>query len=167
MSRFWPRALKSVLPVVVVCGGAGYLYALGAAAYVADGKDDATTLRTALSWRLPLAMACWGGGVTLIVEFFRQLWAPRKADEAKAESPAPPLDAERLLLQLIEQAEEAERSRAIPMPGERSLPPDPAMTPPPPEGAILAFASQATDDAAPSRSGVGDKVAEWPSGAKG
>ena len=122
MRRFWPRTLKTVRPVTLLCGAAGYLYAVAAGAYFATERDDGSTLRDSLAWRLPFTMAVWGGGFTLLVEFFRHLWAPKKADEkAAATTSTPEADAEKLLLQLLEQAEEAERSRAVPVPESRPL----------------------------------------------
>ena len=123
MRRFWPRLLKTVLPVALVCGGAGYLYAIGAGSYVSGKQDDGSTLRDVLVWRVPFAMAFWGGGFTLIVEFCRHLWAPTKKDEKPAAPvPNPEADAEKLLLQLLEQAEEAERSRVFTPPDLRTQP---------------------------------------------
>src|SRR5215213_280164 len=61
MPRFWPRLLKSVLPVALLAAGGGYLYAVAAGAYVADGRDDGTALRETLVWRVPLTMAAWAG----------------------------------------------------------------------------------------------------------
>jgi len=117
MRRFWPRLLKTVLPVALVCWGAGYLYAIGAGSYVSSKQDDGTTLRDILVWRVPFAMAFWGGGFTLIVEWFRHLWAPKKVDEKPAApAPNPEADAEKLLMQLLEQAEQAEESRKFPPP---------------------------------------------------
>ena len=120
MRRFWPRLLKSVLPVTLLCGAAGYLYAVAAGSYVADPRDDGSTLRDTLLWRVPFAMAAWGGGFTLLVEWFRHMWGAKKND-AKAEAATPPPSAEQILMQLLEQAEEAERSRQFPVPPPRSL----------------------------------------------
>jgi len=122
MRRFWPRALKSVLPVTLLCGAAGYLYCVAAGAYFATERDDGNGLRDFLAWRVPFTMALWGGGFTLLVEWFRYLWVPKKADEKKPEAaPNPEADAEKLLLQLLEQAEEAERSRTFQVPAPRPL----------------------------------------------
>jgi hypothetical protein len=121
MRRFWLRTLKTVLPVALLCGAAGYLYAVVAGAYFATERDDGSTLRDALAWRLPFTMAVWGGGFTLLVEFFRHLWAPKNADEKATPAANPEADAEKLLLQLLEQAEEAERSRTFPVPEPRPL----------------------------------------------
>lgn len=128
MPRFWPRVLKTVLPVGLICGAAGYLYAVAAGAYYATERDDGSTLRDALAWRVPFAMAFWGAGFTLVVEFFRHLWAPKKPDEKPAAAPNPEADAEKLLLQLLEQAEEAERSRTVPAPDPRPTAEAPPVT---------------------------------------
>lgn len=135
MPRFWPRLLKTVLPAGLICGAAGYLYAVAAGAYVADERDDGRTLRDALAWRVPFAMAFWGAGFTLVVEFFRHLWAPASQATTPAAAPTPEADAEKLLLQLLEQAEEAERSRAVPVPDPRPPAESPPLTdtPLPPE----------------------------------
>ena len=132
MRRFWPRLLKAVLPVTLVCGATGYVYAVAAGAYFATDRDDGGGLRDTLTWRVPFFMALWGGGFTLIVEWFRHLWAPAKKGETPVAA-SPDADAEQLLLQLLEQAEQAEQSRAIPipMPTARTLPADLADTPPP------------------------------------
>jgi hypothetical protein len=125
MRRVWPRLLKSVLPITLLCGAAGYLYAVAAGAYIADEREDGSTLRGALAWRVPFAMAFWGGGFTLLVEWFRHLWGANTKDDKKAEAapaPTPEQAAEQLLLQLLEQAEAAERSRAMPMPELRPAP---------------------------------------------
>ncbi len=146
MRRFWPRLLKAVLPVTLLCGAAGYLYAVAAGAYIATERDDGGGLRDTLTWRVPFTMAMWGGGFTLLVEFFRHLWAPaKKGEKATAAAPNPDADAEKLLLQLLEQAEQAEQSRAIPMRTDRTLPPDLADTPPP------VFPSAPTPDAVEQR----------------
>ena len=132
MRRFWPRLLKSVLPVTLLCGAVGYLYAVAAGAYVATEHDDGGGLRDTLTWRVPFFMALWGGGFTLLVEWFRHLWAPaKKGEKPAAATPSPDAVAEKLLLQLLEQAEQAEQSRAIPMPTTRTLPADLTDTPPP------------------------------------
>lgn len=114
MPRFWPRLLKSVLPVALLAGAGGYAYAVAAGAYVADGRDDGEGLREKLLWRVPFSMAAWAGGFTLLFELFRHLWvakpAPTTATERGAVPPAQP-DAEQLLLQLLEQAEAAEKTR--------------------------------------------------------
>ncbi len=130
MRRFWPRLLKAVLPVTLLCGAAGYLYALAAGAYFATERDDGGGLRDTLTWRVPFFMALWGGGFTLLVEWFRHLWAQAKKGETPAAA-SPDADAEKLLLQLLEQAELAEQSRAVPMPTDRTLPTDLTDTPPP------------------------------------
>lgn len=127
MRRFWPRLLKSVLPITLLCGAAGYLYAVAAGAYIADEREDGRTLREALAWRVPLAMAFWGGGFTLLVEWFRHLWGGANKTDAKdtkgtVPAPTPEESAEQLLLQLLQQAEAAERSRAMPMPEPRPTP---------------------------------------------
>lgn len=124
MRRFWPRLLKSVLPITLLCGAAGYLYAVAAGTYIADEREDGSTLRGVLAWRVPFAMAFWGGGFTLLVEWFRHLWGANKADEKKAATPAPTAEesAEQLLMQLLQQAEAAERSRTMPMPEPRGTP---------------------------------------------
>lgn len=130
MAKFWPRLLKVVLPVSVVCGGAGYLYAVAAGAYIADARDDGGTLRDTLVWRVPFAMAFWGGSFTLLVEFFRHLWgANNKPEKSSAPAVSPDAEAEKLLLQLLEQAETAEQSRAIATPADRPLPLPPALSP--------------------------------------
>lgn len=116
MRRFWPRLLTTVLPVALICGAAGYLYAVGAGAYVSGKQDDGSTLRDVLVWRVPFAMAIWGGLFTLLVEVFRHLWAPKKIEKQAAPTPNPEADAEKLLLQLLEQAEQAEESRKFPPP---------------------------------------------------
>lgn len=133
MPRFWPRALKTVLPVGFICGAAGYLYAVAAGAYFATERDDGSTLRDALAWRVPFAMAFWGAGFTLVVEFLRRLWAPKTTDAKPAAAPNPDADAETLLLQLLEQAEEAERSRTAPAPQPPAESPPLTDTPLPPE----------------------------------
>jgi hypothetical protein len=130
--RFWPRLVKSVLPVALLAAGAGYLYAVGAGAYVADGRDDGTALREALVWRVPLTMAAWAGGLTLLVEWFRHLWGAKQAPKAAAEAKASVLDSEQLLLQLLEQAEAAEKSRGserIPILGVDTDTPAPGSVP--------------------------------------
>jgi hypothetical protein len=125
MRRFWPRLLKSVLPITLLCGAAGYLYAVAAGAYIADEREDGSTLRAALAWRVPFALAFWGGAFTLLVEWFRHLWGVNKPDAKKAEAtPVPTAEesAEQLLMQLLQQAEAAERSRTMPMPEPRAAP---------------------------------------------
>lgn len=121
MRRFWPRLLKSVLPVTLLCGAAGYLYALAAGSYVADQRDDGSTLRDTLVWRVPFTMAAWGGGITLLVEWFRHLWGANKTDAAAAATAAPQQTAEQILMQLLEQAEQAEESRKFPVPPPPSV----------------------------------------------
>lgn len=144
MRRFWPRLLKTVLPVALVCGGAGYLYAIGAGAYVSGKQDDGSTLRDALVWRVPFAMAFWGGGFTLVVEWFRHLWAPKKDEKPVAVAPNPEADTEKLLLQLLEQAEQAEESRKFPPPEPRTLPPAPPLTDTPLPASLQSVDSQPT-----------------------
>lgn len=114
MPRFWPRLLKTVLPVALLAGGCGYLYAVAAGAYVADERDDGSGVREVLLWRVPFAMAAWAGGLTFAFELFRHWWAPKAPPPAAASKPSV-LDSEQLLLQLLEQAEAAEKSRASPV----------------------------------------------------
>lgn len=133
MPRFWPRLLKTVLPVALFSGAVGCLYALAAGAYVADERDDGSGVREALLWRVPFAMAAWAGGFTLLFEVFRHWWAP-KTPPAPAASKPSVTDSEQLLLQLLEQAEAAEKSRAsqvIPVPTVGTNTPAPAGSPAP------------------------------------
>ena len=122
MPRFWPRLLKSVLPIALLAGGAGYLYAVAAGAYVADERNDGGGVRDALAWRVPLAMAAWGGGITLVFEWLRHLWGV-KARPAADLPAAAAVDAETLLLQLLEQAEAAEKARQQPVSVSTDTPP--------------------------------------------
>jgi hypothetical protein len=133
MRGFRSRVLKSVLPTAVVLAGCGYLFAQAAGVYVATEKDDARRLTSELSWKLPFAFALWGGGITLVLEFLRHLWGGQKPAATPAEQSAP--DAEQLLLQLLDQAEEAEarRSAVVAAPTARAVPVDPADPTPPPK----------------------------------
>lgn len=132
MRGFSVRILKSVLPTSAVLAAFGFLFARAAGAYVSTDKDDAGELTAELSWKLPLAFAFWGGGMTLVFEFFRHLWGRNPEPAATAPVAA---DAEQLLLQLLEQAEaaEARRSGLIPTPN----PVCPAMPTPPPRSEPL------------------------------
>lgn len=132
MTPFWPRLFKSVLPVALLAAGGGYLYAVAAGAYVADGRNDGTALKEALVWRLPLTMAAWAGGLTLLVEWFRHLWGKKPEAQPVAEAKQSVLDSEQLLLQLLDQAEAAEKhreSQRIPVADVTTLTPAPGGVP--------------------------------------
>ncbi len=121
--RFWPRVLKSVLPVALLCGVGGWALAWAAGAYVTDSRYSGDELRETLVWRLPLTLAAWGGGITFLCELFRHLWAQPIQSAAEAKTQA--VDAEQLLMQLIEQAEAAEEDRnPQPVFGGCAPPPD-------------------------------------------
>ena len=116
---FWPRLLKSVLPVAVLCGVGGWALAHAAGVYVADARHAGDDLRDALAWRLPFTLAAWGGGITFACELLRHWWVSPKPP---ADPPAAPIDGEQLLLQLLVEAEAAEASRAALPPAGRTSP---------------------------------------------
>jgi hypothetical protein len=114
MRPFWPRLLKSVLPIALLAGGVGYLFAQAAGAYVATARDDGSALTESLAWRVPLSMAAWGGGIALLFEVFRHLWSRSKPTPNPVVASSDVPDAEQLLMQLLEQAEAAEHNRNQP-----------------------------------------------------
>lgn len=122
------RILKSGLPTAVLLGGLGYLYAAVAGIYLdanapprftGQGTDGASVTHT-LEIRLPLLMA--GSGFALVAgcELLLSLWrrpAVRKPAAAEpaavAESGLDP-EVEKLLNQLLEQADAADARRSVP-----------------------------------------------------
>ena len=110
---FWPRLLKSVLPIAVLSAAGGWVYAYAAGMYMTDAQHTGDELKESLLWRLPFTMAAWGGGITFFCELFRHWWGKPNSAPAPvaAETKSAPVDAEQLLLQLLDQAEAAEQSR--------------------------------------------------------
>jgi len=87
------------------------------------GEEISSTLRT----RLPFTMAAWGFGLVAVLELLRRMV---KGDPAATPPPPPPPDpdaeVEKLLNQLLEQAEAAKAAREAP-PDTTSI-----LEPPPP-----------------------------------
>jgi hypothetical protein len=64
----------------------------------------------ALEWRVPFTMAGWAFGLTTLFELFGSLWRTPSNRAVVETTPQP--DAETLLLELLDQAEAAERQRS-------------------------------------------------------
>ena len=121
------RILKTGLPTAGLLAGLGYLYAVIAGIYLdanvpprptgRPGTDGEQVTR-ALEIRLPVLMA--GGGFALIAagELLLSLWRPPAAGPAAPPNaiPASGLDpeVEKLLNQLLEQADAADARRSVP-----------------------------------------------------
>jgi len=104
------RILRNGLLAALMLGVLGFVYAQFAGIWF-DAKAGAggAEVTEALQWRMPFTMAGWGFGLVAVFEFFGALW--RKPEKPGVESKPVP-DAESLLLELLDQAEAAERERA-------------------------------------------------------
>lgn len=104
------RILRHGLLAALMLGALGYVYAQFAGLWF-DTKAGAggAEVTEALQWRVPLTMAAWGFGLVAVFEFFAGLWrTPEKPTLVESKSVP---DAETLLLELLDQAEAAERER--------------------------------------------------------
>ena len=125
------RILKNGVPTAVILAGLGWLMAEAAGMWVAGqavtrsdpvggGEDVADMFRS----RLPLSMAAWGFGIVAAFEVTLGLW---RGGKKPADPPAavPPEDeVEKLLNDLLRQAEAAEAARvANPAPAPVPVPP--------------------------------------------
>ena len=115
------RLLKTALPCAAVLAVGGYFLAEGFGQHIATEKDPALELTRQMKWKIPLALALWGGGAVAMFESLRHLW------KSKPESPtevkiSPEQEAEALLRQLLEQVEADERNRRATI-GETTPPP--------------------------------------------
>ena len=117
MRRYLLKILRNGLPTAAVLAVLGYLFAQFAGMwYVSEsgGRNSplgASELAGTLEWRLPLTMAAWGFALVALFEGVLALWAKPTAPSPQAV--APPDETEQLLLQLLEEAEEAEAERQM------------------------------------------------------
>ena len=107
--------LKTGLPTAFVLAVMGYGLSQMAVMWHVDqtgtSQSWAAELSNSLEYRLPITMAAWGFGVIVICELFRGIW--RKPMVTKPAEPVKEVvDAEQLLLQLLDQADAAEKARA-------------------------------------------------------
>ena len=108
------RILRHGLIAALMLGCLGFVFAQFAGIWFDHKIGDreapigGAEITDTLQWRVPLTMAGWGFGIVAVIELVGSLWRkPSKPVEAK---PVP--DAEALLLELLDQAEAAERERA-------------------------------------------------------
>lgn len=125
------RILKQGIPVALFLAVVGYLMAeaagmmlasqsgsggssvratAGGAPTPAGGED----LTRALQRRLPFTLAAWGFGLVVVFELVLGLWRGRKSIAPPVPAPAAPAEdeTEKLLNQLLQQADAAEADRA-------------------------------------------------------
>jgi hypothetical protein len=125
------RILKQGIPVALILAAVGFLMAeaagiffamqsggdssvrvtVGDAPASADAGEDLT--RT-LQRRLPFTLAAWGFGLVVALELLLGLWRGRKPATPSSSAPTVPTEdeTEKLLNQLLQQADAAEADRA-------------------------------------------------------
>ena len=124
------RILKQGIPVALILAALGYLMAeaagmffsmqaggdssirvtVGDAPATADGSEDLTR---SLQRRLPFTLAGWGFGLVFVVELLLSVLRGRKPAVPSAPKAVPTEDeTEKLLNQLLQQADAAEAGRA-------------------------------------------------------
>lgn len=131
------RVLKHGLPTALVLAGIGWVMSEAAGMWLAGqprtrpqagvhydpsapggGTDVAAVLRT----RLPFTMAAWGFGIVLTFELLLALWRGESPPEKpKAIGVPSEVEVEKLLNELLRQAEAAEAARAE---QTKSMPPN-------------------------------------------
>jgi hypothetical protein len=127
------RSLKSGLPTALILAllGIGYSQLSGIWLTADTSKpDDQQNLSDFTNWlqvRVAAGMAAWGFVIVFLGECFRALWLPESSKTATSSGSNPKVDAdaeaERLLLQLLEEAEAAERQRRQSPPLDQTPPP--------------------------------------------
>jgi hypothetical protein len=150
------RILRHGLPAAVILAVVGYLMAEVAGLWVAGNdpgrraaieRTDLATqptatpgpdVATALRARLPFTMAAWGFGLVVVFELLLAFWRGGAAPPAPTPpGPATDDEVEKLLNQLLQQAEAAEAARQSA--ATDTPPPAPAPTPfPAPSGTLQA-----------------------------
>ncbi len=127
------RLLKTALPCAAVLALGGYCLAEGFGQQIATEKDPALELTGQMKWKIPLALALWGGGAVAIFEALRHVWMtkPTAPTEVKI---TPEQEAEILLRQLLDRVEADERNNRA----------DVGETTPPPRGATVEVPNGAT-----------------------
>lgn len=139
MRAFIFRVLRNGLPVA----GLLALFGFGMAemAEMMAGKGEKPTpnhvpgLSAYLRWRVPLGFAAWGFGLVLAFEALFSIWRKPVPPTPPKSAVSPEDEAERLLLQLLAEADAAQRARATPSPADPT---------PPPLGAVPAESDLAT-----------------------
>jgi hypothetical protein len=114
------RILKQGIPVALVLAVIGYLMAEAGGMFIAmqaGGESSANAgehLTKTLQRRLPFTMAAWGFGLVVVFELVLGLLRGRKSTPATGPAPAVPTEdeTEKLLNQLLQQADAAEARRA-------------------------------------------------------
>ncbi len=148
------RILKHGLPAAAVLAVVGLLMADVAGMWVASQPGNRTTtprvradnpgepaeartidpgqeMAASLRRRLPFTMAAWGFGIVLVYELLLSLWRGGRTAPPRALPPVPSEDeVEKLLNQLLQQAEAAEAARATRPQASTETPP-PSKTPTP------------------------------------
>lgn len=126
MRAFLLRVLKNGLAVALVLALVGYGMANMAEMFTGKSErplpETVPDIRDHLQYRIPLGLAAWGFGLVLFLEMLVSVW--RKPVVTEAAKPQPVVDeAEQLLLKLLEEADAAEKARALPAPADPTPPP--------------------------------------------
>jgi hypothetical protein len=125
------RILKQGIPVALILAAVGFLMAEAAGIFfamqsggdssvrvtVGDAPESANAgedLTRTLQRRLPFTLAAWGFGLVVALELVLGLWRGRKPTAPPGRAPAVPTEdeTEKLLNQLLQQADAAEADRA-------------------------------------------------------
>ena len=115
------RLLKTALPCAAVLALGGYFLAEGFGQQIATEKDPALDLTWQMKWKIPLALAIWGGGAVALFETLRHVWKTKPVAPTEVKI-SPEEEAEALLRQLLDRVEADERSRSAAV-GEATPPP--------------------------------------------
>jgi hypothetical protein len=114
------RILKQGIPVALILAAIGFLMSEAAGMFIAvqSGGDSSVNvgehLTRTLQRRLPFTLAAWGFGLVVVFELVLGLLRGRKPTPAPNSAPAVPTEdeTEKLLNQLLQQADAAEANRA-------------------------------------------------------
>jgi hypothetical protein len=111
------RILKQGIPVALILAAIGYLMAEAGGMFIAMQSGGESTvnagehLTRTLQRRLPFTMAAWGFGLVVVFELVLGLLRGRKSTPGPAPAVPTEDETEKLLNQLLQQADAAEANR--------------------------------------------------------